>query len=65
MAPKKTPWPTHPDGRPKKMGELTPQERAGQFAASATRVRAELEQPGVQKALGEYLDGTSDAQQKH
>lgn len=58
-------WPTHPDGRPKKMGEMTPEERRAQFAAAATTVRAQLEQPAMQQAMKEYLDGTVDGQAKH
>nr|WP_280971514.1 hypothetical protein [Cupriavidus gilardii]WDE72654.1 hypothetical protein [Cupriavidus gilardii] len=28
-------WPTHPDGRPKKIGEMTPEQRREQFKAAA------------------------------
>lgn len=35
-----TPWPTHADGRPKKMGDMTPAERKAQF------------KDGVQQAAG-------------
>lgn len=31
-------WPKHPDGRNKKMGEMTKEERREQFRASTVRV---------------------------
>ena len=60
-----TPWPTHPDGRPKKMGEMTPEERRAQFRDAAATVKTKMEAPAVQQALREFVDGTVDAAPKH
>lgn len=65
MATEKTPWPKHPDGQPKKLGEMTSDERRAQFVSASATIRAELAQPATQQALREYLDGTADAQPKH
>ena len=65
MATDKTSWPTHADGRPKKLGEMTSDERRAQFASATARIGAELAKPGAQQAMREYIDGTADAQPKH
>lgn len=55
----------HTDGRPKKMGEKTLDERHAQIGSASATIRAELSQPAVQQAMREFLDGTADAQPKH
>jgi hypothetical protein len=65
MANGKPKWPTHENGRPKKMGELTPEEKSAQITSAASTVRAEFEHPAMQQAVSEFLDGTTDAQIKH
>lgn len=35
-------WPRHPDGRPKKMAEMTREEQAIQVAAACARIEKEL-----------------------
>lgn len=60
-----TPWPTHPDGRPKKMGEMTPEERKAQFKDAAHRAKVTVETPAMRQAFQEYVDGTADSQPKH
>lgn len=63
--PTETPWPTHQDGRPKKMGEMTPEERKAQFRDAVATVKSRIETPAMQQALREFLDGTADAAPKH
>lgn len=65
MTTEKTPWPMHTDGRPKKMGEMTLDERRAQIGSASATIRGELSQPAVQQAMREFLDGTADAQPKH
>lgn len=43
------PWPTHPDGRPMKMGEMTPEQRRAQWVAAARRVKRSLIAAGIAK----------------
>ncbi len=38
-------WPTHADGRNKKIGEMTPAERQAVTAAAAGRLQAEADDP--------------------
>jgi len=59
------PWPTHKDGRPKKMNEMSPGERKTQFKEAAQRVKATMETLPMRQAIQEFVDGTSDAQTKH
>ena len=47
----KLPWPTHPDGRPMKMGEMTQEQRRGQFAAAVATVKREFENPSYRQAM--------------
>ena len=51
-----TDWPKHPDGRNKKMGEMTPDERREQFRASLARLKAEFEDPRKQAAIKAAFD---------
>jgi len=44
-----TPWPCHSDGRPKKMGEMTTQERRTQFKDAVAKVKALIETPAKVK----------------
>lgn len=39
------PWPKHPDGRNKRMGEMTSEERRAQIQASAKRIADGLYKP--------------------
>lgn len=55
----------HPGGRPKKMGEMTPEERREQFRDAVAIVKARIETPAMQQALREFVDGTADAASKH
>lgn len=38
-------WPKHPDGRNKKIGEMTPEERERVTAAVSRKLQAELDDP--------------------
>lgn len=49
-------WPTHADGRPKKMGEMTPEERREQTSQAVEVVKKDFEDPGMQKRLQKALD---------
>lgn len=49
-------WPTHPDGRPKKMGELTPAERRAQVRTAMARLKQEMESPEFAEALKRAAD---------
>lgn len=46
-----TPWPTHPDGRLKKMGEMTKAEQREQIRLACLKVKRELESPQMRDAL--------------
>jgi hypothetical protein len=48
-------WPTHDDGRPKKMGEMTPDERKACWRDAALKVKAEMESPAMQAKLAAIL----------
>lgn len=48
---KHTPWPTHPDGRNKRMGEMTLDEQREQIRASCGRLKAEIESPEFAAAI--------------
>jgi hypothetical protein len=48
-------WPRHPDGRPKKVGEMTREESRAVAEAACARLKAEFEQPHVQRAFAEML----------
>lgn len=56
-------WPKHQDGSPKKMGEMTPEEREACWTQAAQKVKAELERPEVQARLAAVLNGTSTRKQ--
>ena len=60
-----TPWPTHADGRPKKMGEMTQVERKEQFRDAVLQVKTTMEASAMRKAIQEFVDSTADAQTKH
>lgn len=60
-----TPWPSHPDGRRKTVGEMTPEERKAQFKDAAHRVKETMEAPAMRQAIQEFVDGTADAKPKH
>ena len=49
--------PTHPDGRPMRMGEMTPEQQREQLRAGCARIKAELEHPAAQEAIKRFLDG--------
>lgn len=51
-------WPKHADGRPKKMGEMTPDERRACTKASVARLKAEFENPTHQDAMEKVLSKT-------
>lgn len=56
-AAKHTPaWPTHPDGRPMRFGEMTPEQRREQAKAAAQRVAAEMtaNAPAIAKVLADF-----------
>jgi hypothetical protein len=44
-------WPKHPDGTPKKIGEMTPEERKQQTEIACKRLKRELESPEFVKAV--------------
>ncbi len=48
-------WPKHPDGTPKKMGEMTREEQREQFEAAGARLQREFQQPAVKAALAKIL----------
>ena len=51
-----TDWPKHPDGRPKKMGEMSADEQRRQVEASCRRIQREFDRPGRQAALATWLE---------
>ena len=50
-------WPIKEDGRPYKMGDLSPDEQHRQFRAAAQRLQAEFDQPAVKAKLSAILAG--------
>lgn len=48
-------WPKHPDGRNKKMGEMTADERRTQWKAAADRAKVYFEQPGVRAGIAAVM----------
>ena len=54
-----TPWPKHPDGRNKRMGEMTKDERRAQWQAAGQRLQAEFNDPGVKARLAAALSTES------
>jgi hypothetical protein len=52
-------WPKHPDGRPMKMGEMTPEQRREQAAIACKRLEAAFKHPRVQESLSRILSDPS------
>jgi hypothetical protein len=52
-----TNWPKHPDGRPKKIGEMTPEEQRRHVKAACKRLEAEFARPDVQEKIAAILHG--------
>lgn len=50
-------WPKREDGTNKTMGEMTKEERREQTTASLLRLKAEFEEPKMQKALADWMNG--------
>ena len=50
-------WPKHADGRPKKVGEMTREEKQEQFRLAAQRVQREFGHPLVQERVAAILRG--------
>lgn len=50
-------WPKHKDGRNKKIGEMTPEERRAVFKDAVLRVQKEFDDPRTQEKLKHVLDG--------
>ncbi len=50
-------WPKHPDGRPKKMGEMTAVEQTSAWRAAAKRIEGEFSNPLVQEKIAAVLNG--------
>ena len=44
-------WPTHPDGRPKKMGEMSKEEQRAHTVAALQRIKREIEHPLMREAI--------------
>ena len=55
------PWPTHPDGTNKRIGDMTPDERAAVMADARRRYFAEPEDDEDFAADGEGLDAEGGA----
>ena len=51
-------WPRHADGSPKKMGEMTREERFDCTKQSVARLKAEFENPAHQRAMEDALSQT-------
>lgn len=49
-------WPKHQDGRNKKIGEMTPDERKRVARESVAVIKAEFEDPRHQAAIKAYLE---------
>ena len=45
-------WPKHSDGRPKKMGEMTHEERVAQWKDAVERLKPEIERMGASLEWG-------------
>ena len=49
-------WPKHADGRPKKVGEMTSEERRGVFVDAVAEVKANLETPHMRAQIASVLN---------
>ena len=49
-------WPTHADGRPKKMGEMTNDERTACWKQAAQKVQAEFDNPEIKAQLARVIN---------
>lgn len=54
-----TTWPKHPDGRPKKLGEMTRTEQDAQIKDSCTRLQREFNDPMVKEKIAAVLNGAN------
>lgn len=53
----KTPtWPTHPDGKPRTMGELTKEEQYLQFRAAIKRLQPQFAREGIKLICAKDLN---------
>lgn len=50
-------WPAHPDGTPKRMGELTDAQQAEQAAYAIERLRPEFARIGATVSFGGIIPG--------
>jgi hypothetical protein len=48
-------WPKHPDGRNKKMGEMTRDEQMAQWRRAAERFKQQVETPEAQAAFARVM----------
>lgn len=44
-------WPKHPDGKPYKFGELTPEQQRTFIGSAARKMKRELESPEMAEAI--------------
>lgn len=60
-------WPTHADGRNKKIGEMTREERDAVIASTATRLQAEADDPTstFHRACKTILTGPAPSRAQH
>ena len=49
-------WPTHEDGSPKTMGELSKEQQREQWQWAAKRVQAHFDKPEVKAAIARLLE---------
>ncbi len=50
-------WPKRPDGKSKRVGEMTAEERREIFRGAAARIKAEFADPLVQEKIAAVLRG--------
>ena len=51
------PWPTHPDGRRKRMGEMTKEENREQATVALYKLKVEMQSPAFKRVLQEAARG--------
>lgn len=48
-------WPTHPDGRNKRLGEMTKDQRRAVITAACKKIQGELSDPEIQQRIEQIL----------
>ena len=56
-------WPTHPDGTPMMLGEMSPEQRRAMIKLAAQKAGIFFERPDVQEQVAAIMDCATDRRQ--